>query len=101
MSATIVNTRNDLYGLTTQKLTLRKSMDERALSLIEATSDLCVTAYHERNGTDTAVSLAERMATVEILIEQYRFAGMDTLIEVAKQRQLQALAEKLGVEYVE
>lgn len=74
--------------------------DAQALKLIEEAAELSAAASRNLNGLGNEVDLAEEMADVEIMIEQFKLNGMDKLIELAKHNKLKRLAERLEVEYV-
>lgn len=77
---------------------LRKWGPEKQLAkLAEAAAGLSAEAVHSLTTSCDEVRLAEAMADVEIMIEQFRQNGMDKLIDFQKTKKLARLAEGLGV----
>ncbi|MBP2844436.1 hypothetical protein [Dickeya oryzae] len=95
--ALIINSRAELYRTALKKF----GPDAQSLKLMEEAAELAAAAARNMNGIGNEVDLAEELADVEIMIEQFRLNGMDRMIELAKQVKLDRLARRLGVEYAE
>ncbi|MEC5319001.1 hypothetical protein VSX61_08635 [Brenneria populi subsp. brevivirga] len=91
-----IHNRSTLYRIALKQF----GPDSQALKLIEEAAELSAAASRNLNCLGSEIDLAEEMADVEIMIEQFRLNGMDKLIELAKHNKLKRLAERLGVEYV-
>ncbi len=91
----IAHNRSTLYRMALKHF----GPESQALKLIEEAAELGAAASRNLNGLGNEVALAEEMADVEIMIEQFRLNGMDKLIELAKHNKLKRLAERLEVEY--
>lgn len=96
MKGMLIHNRSTLYRLALKQF----GPDAQALKLIEEAAELSAAASRNLNGLGNEVDLAEEMADVEIMIEQFKLNGMDKLIELAKHNKLKRLAERLEVEYV-
>ncbi|GKW14797.1 hypothetical protein PEC301937_07470 [Pectobacterium carotovorum subsp. carotovorum] len=92
----IAHNRSTLYRMALKHF----GPESQTLKLIEEAAELGAAASRNLNGLGNEVTLAEEMADVEIMIEQFRLNGMDKLIELAKHNKLKRLAERLEVEYV-
>lgn len=77
---------------------LRKWGPEKQLAkLAEEAAELSAAAARSLTGYCGEADLADEMADVEIMIEQFRLNGMDKLIDYRKTKKLARLAERLGV----
>ncbi|MEI7150837.1 hypothetical protein [Pectobacterium carotovorum] len=92
----IAHNRSTLYRMALKHF----GPESQVLKLIEEAAELGAAASRNLNGLGNEVALAEEMADVEIMIEQFRLNGMDKLIELAKHNKLKRLAERLEVEYI-
>ncbi|MBN3132675.1 hypothetical protein AB6D34_04790 [Pectobacterium brasiliense] len=94
----IAHNRSTLYRMALKHF----GPESQALKLIEEAAELGAAASRNLNGNGLGneVDLAEKMAGIEIMVEQFRLNGMDKLIELAKHNKLKRLAERLEVEYV-
>ncbi|MCB7134790.1 hypothetical protein LE270_22525 [Salmonella enterica subsp. enterica serovar Hillegersberg] len=77
---------------------LRKWGPEKQLAkLAEEAAELSAAAARSLTGCGGETALAEEMADVEIMLEQFRQNGMDKLIDFWKAKKLARLAERLEV----
>ncbi|ECA8970994.1 hypothetical protein ETB55_11650 [Salmonella enterica subsp. enterica serovar Omuna] len=77
---------------------LRKWGPEKQLAkLAEEAAELSATAARSLTSCCEEATLADEMADVEIMLEQFRQNGMDKLIDFWKAKKLARLAERLGV----
>nr|HAF4309184.1 hypothetical protein [Salmonella enterica] len=77
---------------------LRKWGPEKQVAkLAEEAAELSAVAARSLTSCCDEAVLAEEMADVEIMIEQFRQNGMDKLIDFQKTKKLARLAERLGV----
>ncbi|ECO4186692.1 hypothetical protein FYD92_06165 [Salmonella enterica] len=78
---------------------LRKWGPEKQLTkLVEKAADLSAAAARNLMYCEE-ISLADEIASVEIMIEQFRQNGMDKLIDFRKTKKLARLAERLEMTY--
>ncbi|QST27755.1 hypothetical protein JRC42_19655 [Escherichia albertii] len=71
--------------------------EKQLAKLAEEAAELSAAAARNLTGCGNEAALANEIADVEIMIEQFRQNGMDKLIDFWKAKKLARLAERLGV----